>query len=138
MYQKIMDGDGAQKIPGAKRHLDTIEDAKARQRLGAEIDVANACKWFDPKIIRKQALPFLAEQCVIVRGAKLAIPVRVHLTMVSMFAGSLLHQGHFEEFAQSIRLWCLPGGCSYFDGASRLIHRSLLQTSGRVSLRQRS
>jgi hypothetical protein len=47
-----VDGKGAQIIPGALRHLATIKDTKARQRLEKQIECAKRCRRLTKECVR--------------------------------------------------------------------------------------
>ncbi len=81
-----------------------------KQRLEVMIACASACRCFDPKDIKTNSLLALAGACETVRRTcKLVVPLRVHMTMCTMFSSSLFAQERWVELAQSLRVWIAEG-----------------------------
>ncbi len=109
-FARIISGEGAQKIPGAERHVKTLTDVRAIQKLEKEIAVAEMCKALTKAEIHKANLTTLAQIVVDIRTkCKVIAPLRVLFHMVSLFVQQLFNQGMYTELSMSLRVWEMPG-----------------------------
>jgi hypothetical protein len=106
----IIDGSGAQKIPGGVRHLATLQDPRDRQKLEKEIEVAYMCKNLTVGEIEKWSLAELAVFVLeIWKKCRVIAPLRVHCHMCTKYTKSLFAQKLWQVLGQSLRIWMMPG-----------------------------